>query len=152
MPKGFEGFQKGHKSFKGCEKGWFKKGYPKPKNAYTFPKGKNNPIWKGKIINNGYICILKPNHPFCNKDGYVFKSHLIMEKYLRKNKPNHPALVEINGIKYLRRKWVVHHKGIKYPLGSIENKQDDRIKNLQLFANKSKHTKFHWFLKKNNQS
>ena len=45
--------------------------------------------------------------------------------------------------RYLIPPEMVHHKGIKYPFGSIENKQDDRPENLQLFANRKKHTKFH---------
>ena len=31
----------------------FKKGNPKPKNAYTFPFGKNHPNWKGKKAKYG---------------------------------------------------------------------------------------------------
>jgi hypothetical protein len=53
-------FQKGHKLFKGVEKGWFKKGHKKignagarkgckkSPNAYSFPIGKKHPNWKGK--------------------------------------------------------------------------------------------------------
>ena len=44
---------------------------------------------------------------------------------------------------YLKPEEIVHHKGIKYPLVSIENKQDDRPENLRLFPNRSKHGKFH---------
>lgn len=89
-----------------------------------------HPNWKGGkyIDKNGYIYIVQKNHPFCNWAGYVSKHRLVMEKHLRR---------------YLTRKEVVHHRGIKYPIGSIANKQDNRIKNLKLFANNGEHTKFH---------
>ena len=97
--------------------------------------GKNNFFWKdGKTISkSGYVYIHKPNHPFCNNGGYVPKHRLIMEKHLGR---------------YLTPKEVVHHRGIKYPIGSIENKQDNRIENLQLFNNNGIHIKFHHSLNK----
>lgn len=89
------------------------------------PKGKNHWNWKnGEMISQGYIYVLQPSHPKANKRGYIKRSHLVMEKMLGR---------------YLTPIEVVHHKGIKYPLGSIENKQDDRPENLQLFANESEH-------------
>jgi len=91
-------------------------------------KGKDNPQWKGGIKKElGYIKIYKPDHPFCDDKGYVRRSRLVMEKHLGR---------------YLKPKEVIHHKGIKYPIGSIENKSDDRIENLVLFPSHSKHTKF----------
>jgi len=66
-----------------------------------------------------------------------------MELWLRKNKPNSKYLIEVNKIKYLRTETVVHHKGIKYAIGSNENKRDNRIKNLQLFKTNAEHIKFH---------
>ena len=93
--------------------------------------------WKnGESIGNGYIYILKKEHPFCNRRGYVKRSHLVMEKHLGR---------------YLTPKEVVHHKGIKYPIGSVENKQDDRPENLELFANDSKHQRLHFELRKKNK-
>ena len=44
MPKGLQGFQKGHPIFKGCEKGWFKKGQ---KPIAGFKKG-HTPWHAGK--------------------------------------------------------------------------------------------------------
>ena len=92
--------------------------------------GAKNPNWKGgKLIDtNGYILIHCPNHPFCDKRKYILEHRLVMEKHLRR---------------YLKPKEIVHHKGIKYPLGSIENKQDNRIENLKLFENFVKHFAFH---------
>lgn len=96
--------------------------------------GEKHPQWKGGIRTNGggYVFIHNPTHPFCIKQGYVRRSHLVMEKYLGR---------------YLTKKEQIHHKGIKYSLGSVENKQDDRLENLMLFSNASTHTKYHWFLK-----
>jgi len=94
--------------------------------------GKNHPNWKdGKTKNSyKYILIHKPKHPFAKK-GYVLRSRLVMEKHL-----GH----------YLKREEIVHHKGTKYPIYSIKNKQDDRIENLQLFSNNSTHMKYHRLL------
>lgn len=99
----------------------------KIKNAQLEEKSSN---WKGgKIIDSGgYVLIKNWKHPFCSNRGYVRRSHLIMEKVIGR---------------YIVLPELVHHKGIKYPIGSIENKQDDRPENLKLFPNKSEHTKFH---------
>lgn len=126
MPKG---------KYKGCHlspKTEFKKGHIPWHKGKT---GEKHPSWKGGRYEhgNGYICILHPNHPFATKGGYVFEHRLIMEKYLGR---------------YLTSEEIVHHRGIKYPIGSIKNKQDNRIENLRLFANKSEHQKFHRFQSK----
>lgn len=92
-------------------------------------KGSKHPLWKGgKQISYGYVYLLRPKHLFAQKRGYILRSHLVMEKKLGR---------------YLKPCEVVHHKGIRYPLDSIENKQDDRPENLRLFPNSSAHTKFH---------
>jgi len=44
--------------------------------------------------------------------------------------------------RYLKPEECVHHKGIKYPIGSIENKQDNRIENLEL-SNRNRHALSH---------
>lgn len=83
----------------------------------------------GKTLHgDGYIYILKRKHPFATKKGYVMEHRLVMEKHLGR---------------YLTRKEVVHHRGIKYPICSIENKQDNRIENLELCANESEHWHIH---------
>lgn len=80
MPKGIKGFQKGHKVYGGFQKGHrqsntgrthfkkgiiphnkgkklgfipssaFKKGHPKPKNAYKFLNGENHIGWRGDDV------------------------------------------------------------------------------------------------------
>ncbi len=91
--------------------------------------GSKNTHWRGgKIISKeGYIYIYKPDHPFCNNKKYVREHRLVVEKHLGR---------------YLKPEEEVHHKGIKYPLGSIENKQDNRLENLIVFVNNSAHRRF----------
>ena len=114
------------------------------KKGNTWKKGKKtggkhqigikNPYWKGgKVLIGEYFYVLQPNHPFCINSGYVKQSRLIMEKHIGR---------------YLTLEEVIHHKGIKYFINSVENKKDDRIENLQLFSTTGKHTKFHNALRK----
>ncbi len=88
--------------------------------------GKGNTNWKGgKFINmKGYVEIKKYSHPFRKKSNYIFEHRLVMENFLKKNEPNHPALIEINGIKYLSKNFVVHHKD--------HNKSNNDINNLMV--------------------
>lgn len=78
--------------------------------------------WKGGITkhSSGYILILKPDHPYSQKNGYVKRSRLVMEKHLGR---------------YLEAGEIPHHKN--------EIRDDDRIENLRLFPSKNKHTSFH---------
>ena len=87
--------------------------------------GSKNPNWKGgKFSNFGYIYKKNYNHPFSTKRNYVNEHRLIMEKHIDR---------------YLKPEEVVHHiNGIK---------DDNRLENLILFANDSKHQKYHAILK-----
>lgn len=100
------------------------------KNFGRKKSGKNHPLWKGgQIIDKrGYILVFSPLHPFRNSQKYVRKSRLTIEKYL-----GH----------YLNPGEVVHHKGINFPMNSIENRQDDSPENLKLFKNNNEHMRFH---------
>jgi len=91
-----------------------------------FKKGKDNINWKGgkTISSQGYVYIYKPYHPFCDKHGYIFEHRLVMEKKLGR---------------YLTKDEAIHHIDF--------DKTNNNINNLHLFPNKSKHMRYHEFLK-----
>ncbi len=96
-------------------------------------KGEGHPAWKGgRVIHNGYIInYLYPEDPFypmANHQGYILEHRLVMAKYLGR---------------LLEPKEVVHHNGTLYPMGSFEDRQDNRIENLRLFPNDSAHRAYH---------
>ena len=80
-----------------------------------------------RINQRGYYEIYMPRHPFCDSKGFVREHRLRMEEWLRVSNPGHPCLVELNGVKYINRGWVVHHKN--------EDKLDTRISNLDVQQN-----------------
>ena len=89
-------------------------------------KGERCVNWKGgrNIDQDGYILIHVPEDdffaPMRNSTGYVREHRLIMAQSLGR---------------CLHRWELVHHKGIKYPKGSIENRQDNRYpENLQIIS------------------
>lgn len=98
--------------------------------------GNKNPYWKGgrRKNNAGYIQVKSYYHPFKSTDGYVMEHRLVMERWLREHNTNHPALVEVDGVKYLRPEWIPHHVN--------EIKDDNRIENLELMTT-SDHKSFH---------
>lgn len=67
---------------------------------------------------NGYILVLKKNHPFANALGYVREHRLVLEEHL----------------KCILLPWAVTHH-----INGIKN--DNRIENLMVFFNHSKHRK-----------
>lgn len=93
----------------------FKKGYtPYNKNLPSNLQGH----WKGgRIIEKEKYVLIKNNiHPYCNNKGYVREHRLVMEKLIGR---------------YLKPEEVVHHIN--------GDPADNRIDNLQLFANESEH-------------
>ena len=104
---------------------WMRRKVSEAKRGKKRPdvSGKNHWRWgkRGKSkYGSGYIAILVPNHPFCNKYGYVYEHKLILEKKLGR---------------YLKPEEEIHH------INKIRD--DNRIENLHLFKNKSEHSKFH---------
>ena len=94
--------------------------YNKGKEMPTIMREKH-PQWKGGRLKrqSGYIIILNHSHPY-NRNGYVREHRLVMENYLGR---------------YLKPEEVVHHiNGIR---------DDNRLENLQLFANNLLHNLFH---------
>lgn len=87
-----------------------------------------NPHGEGRTIKGGYIEIhLEPNdffYPMVHSKGYVLEHRLIMAKHLNR------CLLP----------WeIIHHKGTKYPMGSVENRSDNRIENLELLPTGKRH-------------
>jgi len=90
-----------------------------------FPLGRtgaSNPAWNGGqyISGAGYIYVLSPGHPEATLGGYVMEHRLVMEKSLGR---------------FLTAIEVVHHKN------SVRD--DNRIENLELFPDNSKHREYH---------
>ena len=86
--------------------------------------GQGNPNWKeGQYkAHDGYVRIrLYPNNPYytmaSKHDHYVLEHRLVMAQHLGRC------------LLFSER---VHHKGTKYPSGSIENRSDNRMENLEL--------------------
>ena len=86
-------------------------------------RGDKSQAWKGgRSIGQGYVLVLlQPDDFFysmARSNGYVCEHRLVVAKALGRN---------------LHSWEMVHHKGVKYPKGSVENKQDNRYpENLQL--------------------
>jgi len=83
-----------------------------------------NPNWKDGQwkSHSGYIHIRlysdNPYYPMATKhDHYIMEHRLVMAQHLGRC------------LLFSER---VHHKGTKYPSGSIENRSDNRIENLEL--------------------
>lgn len=87
----------------------------------------------GKYINKkGYYLILSNEHPFRDKNNYVYEHRLIVEQNYQLF--DEKFFVVIDGKHYLKKESLVHHKN--------ENKSDNRIENLAVMT-KSEHQKLH---------
>jgi len=96
------------------------------KKRTNISKEKNYNWHNGKMIQNGYVCVLCPNHPKSkSKKGYVYEHRLIIEKKL--------------GC-FLKKGEVIHHLD--------GNKLNNNLSNLRLFKNNAEHLKFHGKIKK----
>ena len=99
---------------KGVKTEWtFEKGIRKPHQAKA-DLGSKHWNWKGGRFkdSHGHIQVYKPEHPNCDKKGYVPEHRLVMEKHIGR---------------YLTVDEIVHHIN--------QNRQDNRIKNLQIMTN-----------------
>ena len=91
--------------------------------------GSKNPRWKGGRIKDkdGYITLLKPNHPNAKKSGYILEHRFILS--------------EILGRPLLKNE-IIHHKN--------EIKDDNRLENLLLMS-KKEHDRFHTIKRHQNE-
>jgi len=86
-------------------------------------KGWRSGNWRGGryLDGRGYVLVHCPNHPHpTQSEIYVYEHRLVMEKHLGR---------------YLTENEVVHHNN--------EDKQDNRIENLELFPNNAAHLQYH---------
>ena len=87
----------------------------------------------GKYINQkGYYLILSPDHPFRDKNNYVYEHRLVVESNYQLFDEKY--FVVIDGKYYLKKDSQVHHKN--------ENTSDNRIENLDVLT-QSEHKRLH---------
>lgn len=87
----------------------------------------------GKYINQkGYYLILSPDHPFRDKNNYVYEHRLVVESNYQLFDEKY--FVVIDGKHYLKKDSQVHHKN--------ENTSDNRIENLDVLT-QSEHKRLH---------
>lgn len=104
-------------------------------------KGSKNATWQSDVRESsyGYIQIRCLDHPFREKDDFVFEHRLVAEKYLLTSENS----VRINGKKYLKPGFVVHHKNF--------DRKDNRPENLEVLTF-SEHQKLHASLNQNKRN
>lgn len=103
-------------------------------------KGKLNASWKSdkKLTNYGYIKIRCLDHPYKDCDDFIFEHRLVAEKYLL----NDENSIEINGKRYLKKEYTVHHID-----GNKTNNNPNNLKTMTL----QEHSKLHNMNRKNNK-
>lgn len=83
-------------------------------------KGYKNASWKGgkrKLSFHGYVMLRAEDHPFADDQGWVFEHRLVAERYLL----NDHNSIEIDGKRYLRSDFCVHHINFDRTDNSLEN-------------------------------
>ena len=89
------------------------------KNHQYGLRGSKNSSWKTdrKITQYGYVQIRKLDHPFAGQHGWVFEHRIVAEQCLLTPENS----IEINGQRYLRPEYEVHHKNFDRADNSPEN-------------------------------
>lgn len=95
-------------------------------------KGRLNDSWKSdeKITRFGYRAIRVLDHPFKTKAGFVLEHRLVAEKFLLDDKNS----IVIDGKRYLKKEYAVHHKD--------KNRLNNSLDNLVVML-KSEHSSMH---------
>lgn len=108
------------------------------KNHQYGLRGKDNASWKSDVRTSkyGYIQVRAPEHPFCDKEGWMFEHRLVAEEHLL----DVVNSVVINGKAYLRPDYQVHHKNF--------DRKDNRPENLMVLTHKE-HKALHFKLNPN---
>ena len=116
-----------------CSRSCRNKAYPldkRPEGSYSFPKGKDNPAWKGGITykrpKGNYKGVRYVRCPpewimMARKDGYIMEHRLMMAQMM--GRP-------------LIRKEVVHHID--------HNPLNNKKENLMLFPSNGAHKRYEW--------
>lgn len=82
-------------------------------------KGEKNSSWKSdeQITHFGYKRIRVLDHPYRTKSDFVFEHRLVAEKYLLTDENS----ITINGKRYLKKNYDVHHKDFNKLNNSVDN-------------------------------
>lgn len=115
------------------------------KHRQVIMQGENNPNYNNIRIKdcdimykNGYIWERRINHPFATDDGWVRQHRLVAEQYLL----NDNNSIVINGERYLKQEYDVHHKD-----GNKTNNTKDNL----MVLTRSEHQKLHLQLRRENK-
>lgn len=110
-----------------------KKEYMKGEGNHQYGiKGRDNASWKSdtRISNYGYLLERAEDHPLADNHGFVFQHRLVAEQHLLTSDNS----FEINGRRYLKKEYHVHHKNF--------DRTDNRPENLVVMT-ASEHRSMH---------
>ena len=98
-----------------------KKEYMKGEGNHQYGiRGSDNASWKAdtRVSNYGYLLVRATDHPFADKQGFVFQHRLVAEQHLLTKENS----FEKDGKRYLKKEYHVHHKNF--------DRMDNRPENL----------------------